>query len=138
MPSATLHPTPATPRTARQSAAALLPGAVLCLTLGLAVNLPATAQQKATEATTATAEHDAENRTKPALEAKVERIQHEDSGSRIDELRIEGQTRNVQVQPKTIPLAPYHVDTRPENGSLIHQDSNPTGKTNRSWKLLRF
>lgn len=72
------------------------------------------------------------------LEPKVERIHHEDSGSRIDELRIEGQTRSVEVQPKAVPLAPYQVDTRPENGSLIHQDSNRTGKTNRSWRLFRF
>lgn len=75
---------------------------------------------------------------KERIEAKVERMHHEDSGSRIEEVRIEGQSKSVKVQPKTIKIKPYQVDTQPENGSLINQGSNRTGKTNRSWSVFKF
>ena len=31
---------------------------------------------------------------------KIERIRHEDAGSRIDEVRVGGQTQSITVQPK--------------------------------------
>lgn len=87
-----------------------------------------------------TAQSDATNQHKSTkrIEAKVERMHHEDSGSRIEEVRIEGQSKSVKVQPKTIKIKPYQVDTQPENGSLINQGSNRTGKTNRSWSVFKF
>src|SRR5512145_212609 len=33
-------------------------------------------------------------------EQKIERIRHEDAGSRIDELRVGGETKHITVSPK--------------------------------------
>lgn len=101
--------------------------------------LPAAAQQPLPDDTThrSGASVQAEGKTlRP--EPKVEYLHHEDTGSRMEELRVEGRSKSVRVQPKSVRIAPYEVNTRPENGSLIHQDSNPSGKTNRSWRLLQF
>lgn len=127
-----------TRRSSKSSIATALPIAILFLLLCL----PAVAQQPPSGKTSHAAKqlNQAEKTEKESLppEPRVERLHHEDTGSRMEELRIEGQSKSVRVQPKTVRIAPYEVDTRPENGSLIHQDSNPTGKTNRSWRLLQF
>ncbi len=72
-----------------------------------------------------------------ALEQKTERITHEDAGSRIDELRVGGQTRSIDVQPKT-DLPGYQVNpidpTRTPEGT--GPGANPEGKS--SWRLLNF
>lgn len=74
--------------------------------------------------------------THDASTQRIERIQVEDSGSRIDELRIGGQTRSITVQPKA-PVPPYDVQpadmTRPDNRS-----DNPSGAGRRTWKILQF
>ena len=70
---------------------------------------------------------------------RIERIQHEDAGSRIDELRVGGQTQSITVQPKA-EVPEYGIDppamgrSRPGD----HRDglSNATGQ--RFWNLLRF
>ncbi len=69
---------------------------------------------------------------------KIERIQHEDAGSRIDELRVGGQTRSITVQPKN--GAPSY-DVAPARGGedLSNSSSGSTGNTGRSrWRLLNF
>lgn len=70
---------------------------------------------------------------------RIERIQHEDAGTRIDELRVGGQTQSITVQPKAA-VPEYGIEppamarTRPGD----HRDglSNATGQ--RFWNLLRF
>jgi hypothetical protein len=70
---------------------------------------------------------------------RIERIQHEDAGSRIDELRVGGQTQTITVQPKA-GVPEYGIEppalsrTRPGD----HRDglSNATGQ--RFWNLFRF
>jgi len=57
-----------------------------------------------------------------AIEKRTERIQIEDTGSRIDELRIGGETKSITVQPK---------------GSLPAYDVQPVSGE-RSWKILGF
>ena len=42
---------------------------------------------------------------------RTERIQIEDAGSRVDELRVGGQTQNISVQPKTGNLPAYEVQS---------------------------
>lgn len=56
------------------------------------------------------------------VERRIERIQIEDAGARIDELRVGGETKTITVQPK---------------GGMPAYDVQPvTGA--RSWKILGF
>jgi len=70
------------------------------------------------------------------IEAKTEYIQHEDAGSRIDEVRIGGQTKSIKVQPKN--GAPGY-EISPERGSESFNDGGAQGTTGRSrWRILSF
>lgn len=56
------------------------------------------------------------------VERRIERIQIEDGGARIDELKVGGETKTITVQPK---------------GGMPAYDVQPvTGA--RSWKILGF
>ena len=71
----------------------------------------------------------------PALEPgrnnqTIERIRTEDAGSRIDELRVGGQTQSIVVQPKG-DMPAYEV--RPMD---VRPGSNQGGA--RVWNFLRF
>ncbi len=57
-----------------------------------------------------------------AIEKRTERILIEDAGTRIDELRVGGETKTITVQPKG-GLPAY--DVKPDSGE-------------RSWKILGF
>ncbi len=71
---------------------------------------------------------------------KIERIRHEDAGSRIDEVRVGGQTQSITVQPKMEGMPAYEV----QPGSMLRGRArdpregmdNPGGQ--RSWNVLRF
>jgi hypothetical protein len=56
------------------------------------------------------------------IEKRTERIQIEDAGSRIDELRVGGETRSITVQPK--------------GGAPRYQIQPTSGE--RSWNVLAF
>ena len=57
-----------------------------------------------------------------AIEKRTERIHIEDAGSKIDELRIGGETKTIEVQPK--------------GGMPAYQIAPTSGE--RSWKVLGF
>ncbi len=57
-----------------------------------------------------------------AIEKRTERIQVEDGGARIDELRIGGETKSITVKPK---------------GGMPAYDVQPASGE-RSWKVLGF
>lgn len=83
--------------------------------IGLAQTAPSA---QATDAPPSTAAS-----TKPGvIEKRTERIQIEDSGAVIDELRVGGETKTITVQPKGR-LPTYQVE--PTSGE-------------RSWKILGF
>ena len=89
----------------------------LSLSLSLAIGLSAQAQQgNPTQAADAAAAQG------KRVEQVSERIRLEDKGSVIDELRVGGQTRSIDVQPKG-GMPAYQV--APTNGQ-------------RSWKILGF
>ena len=70
-----------------------------------------------------------------APEPRIERIQHEDALTRVDELRVAGQTRSITVQPKN--GAPAY-DVAPATGG---EDPNAArnGSAGKSrWRLLDF
>jgi hypothetical protein len=73
----------------------------------------------------------------------VERLHHEDGGSRVDELRVGGQTQRISVQPKVGDLPGY--DILPANdangaaggiGSTFDRSSGNAGQ--RVWNVLKF
>lgn len=71
---------------------------------------------------------------------RVQRIVVEDAGSRVDELRVGGQTQSITVQPKTgTPLPAYEVrasdGARSRPGNLGDSDSV---NAPRVWNLGRF
>lgn len=71
------------------------------------------------------------------LNQRVERIRVEDEGSRVDEVRVGGQTQSITVQPKVGNLPGYEVQpsdgvrNRPRNGA-----ETDTGA--RVWNLKKF
>ena len=70
-----------------------------------------------------------------ATEPRIERIRHEDALTRVEELRVAGQTRSITVLPKN--GAPAY-DVAPATGG---EDPSATrnGSTGKSrWRLLDF
>ena len=70
-------------------------------------------------------------------EQKIQRIHTEDAGSRIDELRVGGETQKITVQPKTRVPA-YEV--KPAEGARGTPPASGSGDTNgsRVWNVLKF
>ncbi len=69
-----------------------------------------------------------------SLEQKTERIVHMDSGSRIEELRVGGQTRSIAVETNSR-VPGYQVQPL-DPSQTPHGRGNPPGKS--SWRLLQF
>ena len=67
------------------------------------------------------------------LEQKTERITHQDAGSRIEELRVGGQTRSIEVQTNTA-VPGYQV--QPLDGGQASDGKSGAGKS--SWRVLKF
>jgi len=81
-----------------------------------------------------------EQKTDSRPEQRVEHIVVEDAGSRIQELRVGGQTQNITVQPKTgTPLPSYEVQSndgaRARPGNFNESDSV---NAPRVWNLRKF
>ncbi len=71
---------------------------------------------------------------------RIERITHEDALTRIDELRVGGQTQSIEVQPKNGAPA-YQIDTGPgaSAGSGGDVGGRRAGNAGRSsWRVLSF
>jgi hypothetical protein len=67
----------------------------------------------------------------------IQRIRTEDAGSRIDELRVGGETKNISVQPKTAGPA-YEV--KPAEGARGTPPPATSNDTNgsRVWNFFKF
>ena len=67
----------------------------------------------------------------------IERIRTEDAGSRIDELRVGGETKQISVQPKTTVPA-YEV--KPAEGARGTPPPTISNDTNgsRVWNFFKF
>ena len=70
---------------------------------------------------------------------RIERIRIEDAGSRIDELRVGGETQSIVVSPKG-GMPAYDVIPDPGNHNLTRGERGSTGTTGgtRVWKVLGF
>ena len=105
------------------------PAALLSLAL-LTAALPQLAQAQSGPNAPGTA-----RATDPAIEPSrsnqtIERIRTEDGGSRIDELRVGGQTQSIVVQPKG-DMPAYEIKPADVRGS-------PSQGGARMWNFLRF
>ncbi len=70
---------------------------------------------------------------------RVERIQVEDEGSRVNELRVGGQTRSITVQPKVGTMPEYEVQS--SDGARSRAGSRSGAETvtgPRVWNVGRF
>ena len=70
---------------------------------------------------------------------RIERIHIEDAGSRIDELRVGGETQSIVVSPKG-GMPAYDVVPDRGNSQLTRGERGSTGNTGgtRVWKVLGF
>jgi hypothetical protein len=101
--------------------------------LALACALPARAQATATPAAAPPAAG-AVSAAAPGAAVQVQRIDHEDALSRIEEVRANGETRSIVVQPKN--GAPGY-EIVPESGAKAPLDAG--GSSGRSrWRILNF
>jgi hypothetical protein len=112
----------------------------LLLTLPLAVPLAAFAQPTAPESVPATPRVEA---APPAASGRpdkaVQHIRIEDAGTRIDEVRVGGETQSITVQPKTgSKVPPYEV--KPSDSTKGSAPSTSSNETNgpRVWNVLKF
>ena len=68
---------------------------------------------------------------------KAEYIRVEDAGSRIDEVRIGGQTQSIHVQPKVGNMPAYEV--KPTDGARSRPDGfGETQNKKRVWNIGNF
>ncbi len=73
------------------------------------------------------------------LNQRTERIELEDAGSKVNELRVGGQTQTISVQPKTGNLPSYEVQS--PDGARSRAGSNSGAETTtapRVWNVLKF
>ena len=71
---------------------------------------------------------------------RVEHIVVEDAGSRVQELRVGGQTQSITVQPKTAAALPSY-EVRAQDGARARPgnlDASDTVTAPRVWNLGRF
>lgn len=69
---------------------------------------------------------------------RIQRITHEDQLTRIDELRVGGQTQRIEVQPKNGAPA-YEIAPLRSNESAGEGASGRTGNAGKSsWRLFNF
>ena len=68
---------------------------------------------------------------------KIERIRTEDAGTRIDELRVGGETQQITVQPKNGSAAYEVKPAEGARGSAPAAASNDTNGS-RVWNVLKF
>ncbi len=67
---------------------------------------------------------------------RVEHIRVEDKGSRVDEVRIGGQTQSITVTPKVGKLPAYEVLPTDDANNRNRSSSGTTGP--RVWNLHKF
>jgi hypothetical protein len=66
-------------------------------------------------------------------------IRTEDAGTRIDEVRVGGETQSITVQPKTGSNVPAY-EVKPSDSTKGSAPSSSKGDTNgsRVWNVLKF
>ena len=101
-----------------------------CLAPGLAL---AQAAAKAPPSSQSTPADPAAGKT----EQKIENIRHEDAGSRIDELRVGGETKSITVKPKG-DMPAYELGTEGGNRNPTATDPESGKGGARGWNIFKF
>ncbi len=73
----------------------------------------------------------------PRQNQKIERIVHEDAGSRIEEVRHAGQTERITVSPKS-GLPEYEVQPPSPGRQRAVDPRDESNGGRRQWNLFRF
>lgn len=77
-----------------------------------------------------------ENSAAPSRQnQRIERIREEDAGSRVDELRVGGQTQSINVQPKGGKMPSYEVKPGNAGKDGINQSGSDGTNGRRVWNL---
>ncbi len=100
---------------------------------------PATAPQAA-PAQAAEGEAGATGTEPGRLNQRVERIRIEDGGSRVDEVRVGGQTQSITVQPKAGSTMPEY-EVQPSDGARAQPGGRNGSETitgPRVWNVMKF
>ncbi len=72
-------------------------------------------------------------------EPAIQRIRTEDAGSRIDELRVGGETQSITVQPKAdMPAYEVLPSEATKGGGTGPSKSGPGATGSRVWNVLKF
>ena len=113
--------------------AMLLQRPVTALLLALAMGTTGLSMAQTPSAETATPT------TAQQPDQRIERIRIEDAGSRIDELRVGGETQSIVVSPKG-GMPAYDVVPERSNIQQTRGERGSTGNTGgtRVWKVLGF
>ncbi len=114
---------------------------VIAALLALPVATVSLAQTPATPAVpvAATSAPEAASTAQGRPDRAGQRIRTEDAGTRIDEVRVGGETQSITVQPKTgISVPAYEV--RPSDTAKSSSPSSSSSDTNgaRVWNVLKF
>ena len=107
-----------------------------CLTLLLALSGPFAAAQTPAPASLAASAAVATSPVDGRTNQKIERIRIEDAGSRVDEVRVGGQTQSITVQPKA-DVPPYEIV--PQDGARGQRQTDGGGMSGkRVWNVWGF
>lgn len=72
-------------------------------------------------------------------EPAIQRIRTEDAGSRIDEVRVGGETQSITVQPKTnVPAYEVLPSDATKGGGTAPSTAGPGSTGKRVWNVLKF
>lgn len=72
-------------------------------------------------------------------DAAIQRIRTEDAGSRIDEVRVGGETQSITVQPKVnVPAYEVLPSDSTKGGGTAPSKSGAGATGSRVWNVLKF
>jgi hypothetical protein len=108
---------------------------LLAVAAALLLGVPALAQTALAAAPVAVATLPGTNPVGKRPEPSIQRIRTEDAGSRIDEVRVGGETQSITVQPKANVPA-YEV--LPTDGGTAPSATGTGSSGKRVWNVLSF
>lgn len=118
-------------RNPKSASTTLLTLVTTCTTVGTAFFAFSAWAQEAPVAATAT-----------VVQPRIERLHHEDAGSKVDELRVGGVTQRIEIHSKIGAGSSYHIEpaTTPIGAaSPASERSGGSGRAGRSsWRVFEF
>jgi hypothetical protein len=100
---------------------------------------PALAQTAAPAPARAPVLEPATNPTSSRPDPAIQRIRVEDAGSRIDEVRVGGETQSITVQPKAnVPAYEVQPTDGTKGGGTAPSTSGAGSAGKRVWNVLKF